>query len=77
MHTSLLLSHYGHHSPLAKRNTLIKHSKLAAVAFLNELPQTRHVLESFVLDVGMATVSCFIIFKYIVLCNYIHVIQNS
>ena len=40
----------------AKRSSLIKHTKLAAVAFLNELPMTKHDLQSFALDVSMATV---------------------
>lgn len=46
-------------SPLvaAKRSSLIKNTKLAAVAFLNELPRTKHNLTSFALDVSMTTVS--------------------
>eukprot|EP00112_Aurelia_sp_Birch-Aquarium-sp1_P009366 Seg2061.4 transcript_id=Seg2061.4/GoldUCD/mRNA.D3Y31 product="Nuclear RNA export factor 1" protein_id=Seg2061.4/GoldUCD/D3Y31 len=44
-----------------KRSSLIKHTKLTTVAFLNELPRTRHDLQSFALDVNMATTSfiCF------------------
>eukprot|EP00795_Rhopilema_esculentum_P002767 gene2767-989_t len=39
----------------AKRSSLIKHTKLATVAFLTELPKSKHDLSSFALDVSMET----------------------
>ena len=48
---------------IRERNTrqqLIKHTKLAVVAFLTELPATTHKLDSFVLDVPVATPSCLV-----------------
>eukprot|EP00794_Sanderia_malayensis_P019908 gene19908-21853_t len=38
-----------------KKLTMIKNTKLSAVAYLNELPRTRHDFESFALDVSTET----------------------
>ena len=48
-----------------RRNSFLKHSRLSVVAFLNELPQTKHELTSFTVDVNLALVSG---------CNHILVI---
>lgn len=39
-----------------RRNSFLKHSRLAVVAFLNELPGTKHDLTSFTVDVNLALV---------------------
>lgn len=43
---------------LERRNSLLKHSRLSVVAFLNELPQTKHELTSFTVDVNLALPTC-------------------
>ena len=40
-----------------RRNSFLKHSRLSVVAFLNELPITKHDLSSFTVDVSLALVS--------------------
>nr|XP_058954563.1 nuclear RNA export factor 1-like isoform X1 [Pocillopora verrucosa] len=41
-----------------RRSSFLKHSKLSVVAFLNELPSTKHDLSSFTVDVSLALPSC-------------------
>lgn len=41
-----------------RRNSFLKHSKLSVVAFLNELPITKHDLSSFTVDVSLALPTC-------------------
>lgn len=43
---------------LERRYSYLKHSRLSVVAFLNELPTTKHDLSSFKIDVSLALVSC-------------------
>lgn len=43
---------------LERRNSFLKHSRLSVVAFLNELPQTKHELTSFTVDVNLALPTC-------------------
>ena len=42
---------------IERRNSYLKHSRLSVVAFLNELPVTKHDLSSFTVDVSLALVS--------------------
>lgn len=42
-----------------RRNNLLKHSRLSVVAFLNELPGTKHDLKTFTVDVNLALVSSY------------------
>lgn len=45
-----------------KRESLLQHGKLDVVKALNDLPKTKHLASSFVVDVSRATVSaCFTI----------------
>ena len=64
-----------------RRNSFLKHSRLSVVAFLNELPQTKHELTSFTVDVNLALVSgCnhVVILKHeFSLHSYYHVIQQK
>ncbi|CAH3016304.1 unnamed protein product [Porites evermanni] len=41
-----------------RRYSYLKHSRLSVVAFLNELPTTKHDLSSFKIDVSLALPSC-------------------
>ncbi|KAL9953113.1 hypothetical protein ACROYT_G040473 [Oculina patagonica] len=41
-----------------RRNNLLKHSRLSVVAFLNELPGTKHDLKTFTVDVNLALPTC-------------------
>lgn len=41
-----------------RRSSFLKHSRLSVVAFLNELPSTKHDLSSFTIDVSLALPSC-------------------
>ena len=63
-----------------RRNSLLRHSRLSVVAFLNELPQTKHELTSFTVDVNLALVSgCNHVFilKHVTLHFYYYVIQQN
>ena len=63
-----------------RRNSLLKHSRLSVVAFLNELPQTKHELTSFTVDVNLALVSGYnhvFILKHFSLHFYYYVIQQK
>lgn len=50
-----------------RRNSFLKHSRLSVVAFLNELPRTKHELTSFTIDVNLALVSG---------CNHIIILEH-
>lgn len=41
-----------------RRSSYLKHSRLSVVAFLNELPRTKHDLSSFTIDASLALPSC-------------------
>ena len=63
-----------------RRNSLLKHSRLSVVAFLNELPQTKHELTSFTVDINLALVSGYnhvFILKHFSLHFYYYVIQQK
>ena len=45
---------------LDKKTSLVKNKKLSVVALLTELPATRHLLESLILDVCLVTEACLV-----------------
>lgn len=41
-----------------RRCKLLKQGRLPVVSFISEMPQTKHFLDSFTMDITLATVSC-------------------
>lgn len=43
---------------MTKRHKLLKQGKLPIVSFISQMPQTRHFVDTFTMDVALAMVSC-------------------
>lgn len=43
-----------------RRQKLLKHGRLPVVSFISEMPRTRHFLDTFTMDISLATVSYYV-----------------
>lgn len=43
-----------------RRQKLLKHGRLPVVSFISEMPRTRHFLDTFTMDIALATVSYYV-----------------
>lgn len=48
----------------ARRQKLLKQGRLPVVSFVSEMPRTKHLLNTFTMDISLATVSIVVIYCY-------------
>lgn len=58
---------------MARRQKLLKHGRLPVVSFISEMPRTKHFLDTFTMDIALATVSYYVewfkSYNYIIMLN--------
>jgi len=50
----------------ARRQKLLKQGRLPVVSFVSEMPRTRHLLNTFTMDISLATVSTYLLLRVII-----------
>jgi len=50
----------------ARRQKLLKQGRLPVVSFISEMPRTKHLLNTFTMDISLATVSSYLLLRVII-----------